>query len=240
MAPNSGIQSDPMLPNIRTSLHTTYIKPDPTPSTDPELFDKSTGHQNTHYDHSKQLSKKKKAKLYGTGSPQLTAKQANAKVDRINPLDDHEAREKVDHNKDRDERQEAYDHDNAKSKDATSREDDTVMSKRDEVTKADTSKPARKSSDASKKKSADQKKDAKSSDKSDQSKDKSSEMSDESSEKSESMLGRAANLASGLIDSVKESVANLTGKSDDSSSKPSDDSSSKSSESEQPTKKQKA
>jgi len=234
MAPNSRIDSDPMLPNIRTSLHTTYIQPDPTPSDNPEMFDKSTGHPNSHYDHSKTLSKKKRAKMYGTGSPQLTSRPSNMKVDRTNALDDHDAHEKVDHNKARDDYQEAWDHGIAKSKDATisGREDEDLMTKRDEVSQADKPDLAAKdptvtTSDANKKKFADksnksQDKSDKSQEKSDKSDDKSDKSSDDKSEdssKPESMLGRAANLASGLLGSVKETVANLTGKSSDDSSK---------------------
>lgn len=233
MNPHMAVDSDPMLPVIRTSLHTTELKPDPTPSTDPELFDKSTGHPNTHYDHSKTLSKKKRAKMYGTSSPQQVQRPSNVKVDRSNVLDYHDAHEKVDHNKARDDIQEAYDHNIAKSKDAYSgREDEDLMTKRDEVSKADKPDEARKdhsvtTSDANKKKFANQQKAEKSdksnkpSDKSsDKSKDKSSDKSEdksdksEDSEKSESMLGRAANLASGLFGSVKDKVL---GKSDESS-----------------------
>jgi len=57
---------DAMLLPRRTSLHKIELTSEPTPSTAPALFDSSTRHPNTKYDHTKQLSKKKKAKKTGT------------------------------------------------------------------------------------------------------------------------------------------------------------------------------
>jgi len=96
---NKTFESDPMLLPIKTSQLPHKILPDPSPSTDPELFDKSTSHPNTHYHHEKQLSKKKRAKKYGTG-PAVAMKGGNRAVNVLS--DNQHSREKIDHDKRRD------------------------------------------------------------------------------------------------------------------------------------------
>ena len=59
--------SDPLLAPVTTSALPKPMLPDPTPSDNPELFDKSTAHLNTHYHPEVKLSKKKRAKKLGVG-----------------------------------------------------------------------------------------------------------------------------------------------------------------------------
>lgn len=66
-AQSASFTTDPLLTPIRTSQMPHPIMPDPTPSENPELFDKSTSHPNTHYHPEAKLSKKKRAKKLGTG-----------------------------------------------------------------------------------------------------------------------------------------------------------------------------
>jgi len=96
---NKSFDSDPMLPHIKTSQLPHKILPDPSPSTDPELFDQSTSHPNNNYHHEKQLSKKKRAKKFGTG-PAPAVKAGNRAGNVLS--DKQHSRDKVDHEKRRD------------------------------------------------------------------------------------------------------------------------------------------
>jgi len=62
---SAGFVSDPFLTPVTHNTHP--VSPDPSPSTDPALFDPSTSHPNNHYHPEKKLGKKKKAKKLGVG-----------------------------------------------------------------------------------------------------------------------------------------------------------------------------
>ena len=66
-AQSASFTSDPLLEPVTTSAMPKPMLPDPTPSDNPELFDKSTLHPNTHYHPDVKLSKKKRAKRLGVG-----------------------------------------------------------------------------------------------------------------------------------------------------------------------------
>ena len=70
---SAGFIVDPALSPVHASLHTQPMHPDPTPSSDPELFDPSTRHLNDHYHPEAKLSKKKRAKKFGLGATPLPA-----------------------------------------------------------------------------------------------------------------------------------------------------------------------
>jgi len=66
-AQSASFTTDPLLTPITTSALPKPMLPDPTPSDNPELFDQSTSHPNTHYHPEKKLSKKRRAKKLGLG-----------------------------------------------------------------------------------------------------------------------------------------------------------------------------
>ena len=79
----AGFTVDPFLTPISTSSLPHPMHPDPTPSSDPELFDASTRHPNSHYDPAKKLSKKKRNKKLGLGgveAPHPTAMHAGGRT----------------------------------------------------------------------------------------------------------------------------------------------------------------
>ena len=66
-AQSASFTTDPLLEPITTSALPRPMLPDPTPSDNPEHFDKSTSHPNTHYHPEQKLSKKRRAKKLGLG-----------------------------------------------------------------------------------------------------------------------------------------------------------------------------